>query len=162
MTKRLMLLAAAGALLLAFTPHGNIPGKAELEVDGGTIEIDYVAPELKGRDLLANLKRPGANPWRLGADRPTTLSTPVDLAFGEDTLGSGRYTLRVYWDDEDRWWLRAYDSGQSVAATLPLEKSTSDQSEEHLVISLDGSAGNASIRIQWGTHVLDGTFSAAG
>lgn len=162
MKSKLPLAALAALLMPAWMLfHGNIPGKTELEVDGGKIAIDYVAPELQGRDVEEEIRKPGANPWRLGADRATTLTTPVDLKFGDGVLPAGRYTLRAYLDDEGAWWLQAYDSSRAVAGKLPLTKSRAEKSEEHLVIELSGSASQGHVSIQWGRHKLDGDFSVA-
>ncbi len=148
----------AGAWALA---HGNQPGMAKLTVPSGEIVVDYVGPELKGRDINALIRQPGANPWRMGADKPTTLSTPVDIHFGEGVLGSGTYVLRAYLDDEGEWWLQAYDQSRKVVGKMELEASTSEESMENLEITLEGSAESAHIRIHWGTQVLTGSLSVA-
>ncbi len=162
MRTQLLLASLAAALTVAWMPlHGNVPGKAQLQVGEATIEIEYVAPAFKGRDIETAIRQPGANPWRLGADRPTTLTTPVPLQFGESTLPAGRYVLRAYFDDSDKWWLQAYDTSRSLIAQLPLSKSQSEEPADHLVIALDGSAKSAKVTIQWGQHLLSGDFSAA-
>lgn len=139
--------------------HGNKPGRAELNAGSGTITVDYVAPELKGRDIEAMLQQPGANPWRMGADRPTTLETAVPLRFGASDLSPGSYPLQAYRDDEERWWLQALDKARGVAGQFALEQSTAEDSEEHMVISLTRSGGTARFKLQWGTYVLSGDFS---
>ena len=162
MTKKVFCAFFLLALLGSWTSaHGNQPGTAKLEVSNGEIVIDYVGPELKGRDVKQMITQPGANPWRLGADKPTTLTTPVDLHFGDGVVGAGSYVLRAYLDDEGSWWLQAYDQSRKVVGKLPLKASDSKDSMENLQISLEGSAESARVRIHWGTQVLEGELSVA-
>ncbi len=154
----LVLLAVASVTIFA---HGNEPGRTALAVSGGEVVIDYVAPALKGRDLMAMLKQPGANPWRLGADAPTTLTTPVRLKFGEGVLSRGKYVLRAYLDDHGSWWLQAYDSNREEVGKLAMTSSNEKESKEHLEIVLSGAADAASLHIQWGTLALQGQLSVA-
>lgn len=147
-------------LSLPLLAHGNQPGKATLEVGNGEIQIVYTAPELKGRDINELIKMPGANPWRLGADRATVLETPVALNLGGESIPAGKYTLRAQLDDSGSWWLQFVDESRAVAGQLKLNASTASDSEEHLVIALSGSASDANLKIQWGKQILSGEFSA--
>lgn len=149
------------ALSLPAYGHGNKPGQAKLEVDGGTVTIDYIAPALEGRDINVMIKQPGANPWRLGADAPTTLATPVDLQFGDAVLAAGKYTLRAYLDESGDWWLQAYDSSRNLAGKIALELSQSSEPKENMEIRLTGSNDSVKVAVQWGTQVLAGNFSVA-
>ncbi len=156
--------AGLAVLTLAATTifaHGNEPGRTALAVTGGEVVIDYVAPTLKGRDLMALIKQPGANPWRLGADAATTLTTPVELKFGDGVLSPGKYVLRAYLDESGSWWLQAYDSNREVVGKLALKSSDEAESKERLEIVLSGSADAASVHIQWGAFALHGEFSVA-
>lgn len=141
--------------------HGNEPGKASVAVTGGEVVIDYVAPALKGRDLMALIKQPGANPWRLGADSPTTLTSPVKLKFGDGNLAPGKYVLRAYLDESGVWWLQAYDDQRNVTGKLQLKSSSDNDSQEHLVIALSGGPQSAVVTIEWGAYKLEGQFSVA-
>lgn len=154
-TSTLCLLLVSGLLLA----HGNKPGKTTLQAGSGEIEISYAAPELQGRDIGELIKMDGANPWRLGADRPTVLKTPVALKLGNESLPAGEYTLRAYLDEGGTWWLQ-FVQDRSVAGKLKLDSQTSGDSEEYLVIALSGSASSATVKIQWGKQVLSGQFSA--
>ena len=151
----LCLLLLPGVLLA----HGNKPGKATLAVGDGEISIVFTAPELKGRDIKELIKMEGANPWRMGADRATVLETPVALDLGGESLAAGKYTLRAYFDDDAHWWLQFVDDSRAVAGKLMLQSSTAEHSE-YMVINLSGSASNGAVKIQWGTLLLSGKFSA--
>ena len=161
MKKALVLMMVLISSLILTVAHGNQPGEAKAEVHGQTITIVYTAPHLNGRDVNELLQHPRANPWRLGADRPTTLSTPIDLQFGDSKLAAGDYPLRAYRDDDDHWWLQALDSSREVVAKLPLKKTEAGQSEDYMVISLSPKGHGASFQVQWGTYVLAGDFSMA-
>ena len=154
----MMVLISSLALAVA---HGNQPGEAKAEVHGQTITIVYTAPHLNGRDVNELLQQPRANPWRLGSDRATTLSSPIDLQFGDSKLAAGDYPLRAYRDDEDHWWLQAMDSSRNVVARLPLKKTEAAESEDYMVISLSPKGHGATLKVQWGTHLLAGDFSMA-
>ena len=154
----MMVLISSLALAVA---HGNQPGEAKAEVHGQTITIVYTAPHLNGRDVNELLQQPRANPWRLGSDRATTLSSPIDLQFGDSKLAAGDYPLRAYRDDEDHWWLQAMDSSRNVVARLPLKKTEAAESEDYMVISLSPKGHGATFKVQWGTHLLAGDFSMA-
>ncbi len=154
------IIVVMSSLVLA-VGHDNQPGEAKAEVHGQTITIVYTAPHLNGRDVNDLLQHPRANPWRLGADRPTTLSTPIDLQFGDSKLAAGDYDLRAHRDDEDRWSLQALDSSSEVVARLPLKKTEAGESEDYMVISLSPKGHGATFKVQWGTHLLAGDFSMA-
>ena len=155
-----LVIVLTSALALAVA-HGNKPGEAKAEVQGQTITVVYTAPHLNGRDVTELLKLPRANPWRLGADRATTLSSPIDLQFGDTRLAAGDYSLRAYRDSNDRWWLQALDSSREVVAKLPLKRTEAGESEDYVVISLSPKGHGATFKVQWGTHVLAGDFSLA-
>ncbi len=161
MKKVLVLMIVLMSSLALAVAHGNKKGEAKAEVHGQTITVVYTAPHLNGRDVNELLKRPRANPWRLGADVPTELSSPIDLQFGDTRLAAGDYRLRAYRDEDDHWWLQALDSSREVVASLPLKRTEADESEDYVVISLSPKGHGATFKVQWGTHVLAGDFSMA-
>ncbi len=156
-----LMMVLISSLALALALHGNKPGEAKAEVHGQTITVVYTAPHLNGRDVNELLQQPRANPWRLGSDRATTLSSPIDLQFGDSKLAAGDYPLRAYRDEEDHWWLQALDSSRNVVGKLPLKRTTADDSSDYMVISLSPKGHGATFKVQWGTHVLAGNFSMA-
>ena len=156
----ILMIVLMSSLALAVV-HGNKPGEAKAEVHGQTITVVYTAPHLNGRDVNELLQHPRANPWRLGADRATTLSSPIALQFGDTRLAAGDYSLRASRDEDDHWWLQALDSSRSVVGKLPLKKTEADESSDYMVISLSPKGHGATFKVQWGTHVLAGDFSMA-
>jgi hypothetical protein len=91
-------LLGASALLLALA----LPAEAQQQasprdsvhavIGGATIHIDYGRPAKRGRDIFGGLV-PWNEPWRTGANQPTTITTTQDLAFGTYTLPAGTYAL---------------------------------------------------------------------
>jgi hypothetical protein len=66
-------------------------GKAELSAGTGSITVDYGRPELKGRDMLAQLQV--GQFWRMGMNQAAVLTTPVDLTFGSVKIPKGAYSI---------------------------------------------------------------------
>ena len=140
-------------------------GAAEATVKGQKISIDYGKPALKGRDLLA--QAPDGMVWRLGMNEATHITSTGDLVVGGKELKAGKYTLWVRKTGADTWTLAfhpktgvwgapALKDGFVAEAPLKLEKA-SDSAEE-LMIALGDKAGDAAIKIHWGTALLTGTF----
>jgi hypothetical protein len=153
----LLALCLSLACILAFG-HGNQPGKAELAVPGGTVTIEYGSPDLNGRDV-STLLQPG-KVWRLGADRPTNLDTPVALKFGDATIQPGKYVLRARLDEQSQWWLEIAQ-GTTAAGKTQLKKSQAPNSEAHLKITMEGKPQAAVLKIHWGTQLLETNFAVA-
>lgn len=145
------------AALLAL--HGNKPGKTEMAVSGGAVAVDFVGPDLMDRDISTMIK-PG-QPWRLGADKPTTLDTPVALQFGDSRIPAGKYVLRALFDNDSKWWLEIQDSARNFVAKIPLKKFTTRDSAKNMVIVLEGRPEAATLRVHWGTQALESNFSVA-
>ncbi len=161
MKKVLVFLVILMRSLALVAAHENRPGEATAVVHGQTVTVVYTAPHLKGRDVNELLQHPRANPWRLGADRPTTLSSPIALQFGDARLAAGEYKLRASRDSDDHWWLEALDSSGDVVGKLGLERTEADESVDYMLISLSPKGHGATFEIQWGTHLLAGDFAAA-
>src|SRR5262245_8931840 len=96
--------AVAVPVLLA---HGNKPGTATASIGGGEVKVDYVGPAASGRDVLS-LLAPGSY-WRMGADKPTTITTAVDLKFGSSVVPKGTYTLVAHLSEDKKWTLVVAD-----------------------------------------------------
>jgi hypothetical protein len=58
-----------------------------------TIRLDFGQPHLSGRARHTDSLVPYAQPWRTGANAPTTLTTEVDLVLGGVELPTGKYVL---------------------------------------------------------------------
>lgn len=143
-------------------------GKAEIQISGKTISIDYGRPELRGRDMLAQAEE--GMVWRLGMNEATTLTTDGALVFGETVLAPGTYTLfakhvragqwtLVLNSETGLWGAFNHDPSKDVAE-IPLQLKTLDQTVEKLTITLEGSGTHQGrLAVRWGTHELATEFT---
>ena len=170
--KRLVTIAfgLAVALVVPACRAANGRGKTEIEVNGKKVSIDYGRPALHGRsvgDMLSKLKEGGF--WRLGADSSTTFETGSDLAFGDQTVPAGTYSLWAEKLAGNKWdlvfnkqhgqWGTDHDPAQDFVK-VPLEQSKADDSAETVTIELEAEGGGGNLSIQWGDLALESSFTA--
>jgi len=96
MKKLLTLLFTAG---LAGIGHGQIkapdasPAATLSQVVGfATVTIEYNRPQLKGRDMFAELTREG-EVWRTGANMSTRLTTTDEISIEGSKIPAGNYSI---------------------------------------------------------------------
>jgi len=112
---------------------------------------------LKGRDMLG--KAEVGQEWRMGADAPTTLNTPVSLSFGGASVPPGEYVLRAKKVSDKDWVLKLERDGKT-AAEVPLQSSSLDKSVEVFTIDLTEEKGQGVFRMSWGNVALSTRFTA--
>jgi hypothetical protein len=149
-------LALSLGLTAAATAHGNTRGEAKVSLAGKPIVVDYGRPSLKGRDMLG--KAEVGQEWRMGADAPTTLDTPVSLSFGGVTVPPGKYVLKAKKVSDKDWTLKLDRDGKTVE--VPLQSSTLDKSVEMFTIDLTEEKGQGVFRMSWGNVALATRFTA--
>jgi hypothetical protein len=73
---------------------GELSGRGETTtmVHGATIDLDWGAPRMRGREIWGGLVRFGEL-WRTGANRATHFTTDRPLRFGTLDVPAGSYTL---------------------------------------------------------------------
>jgi hypothetical protein len=158
MLKRFVFVAALCALAAPAFPQANPRGEAEATVAGKAVSIEYGRPSLKGRDMLAQAQV--GQPWRLGADAATTLTTEADLAFGDAKVPSGEYTLTATKVAADTWHLNVLNGAdRSEVANVPLTLGRTDAPVETFTIELMGDGDNGKVTISWGQTVLTADFT---
>ncbi|HKG21377.1 MAG TPA: DUF2911 domain-containing protein [Blastocatellia bacterium] len=138
---------------------GTDRGRAVLRVEGGTVSVEYGRPALKGRDL-EQMMSPGQE-WRMGSNAATTLSTDVDLKFGDRLVPKGDYVLKAKLDDQRQWHLIAEKEGGAAAAEIPLSFRKADNSVELLTIELKERDKGGALVLQWGDLMLSTDFEKA-
>jgi hypothetical protein len=158
--------AAMAALSLPLAlAHGNKPGTASAKIGGGQVKIDYVGPAAMGRDVQS-LLTPGSY-WRMGADKPTTLETDVDLKFGATVVPKGTYKLVAHLSEDKKWTLVvAEDLGSGSKPTKVVGQadgvvSSNASPVENMTITLEGSGAKGKFILDWGNARLTAEFSAA-
>lgn len=81
-----------GTSEVSLSPANAPPGTA---VPPSVIRLDFGQPHLRGRTLLTDSLVPYDQPWRLGANAATTLTTDVDLMIGTAQVGKGTWVLEA-------------------------------------------------------------------
>ena len=150
-------LALTVGLASAAAAQMNPRGEAKVTLAGKEIVVDYGRPSLKGRDMLG--KAEVGQEWRMGADRATTLKTPVDLTFGTTQVPAGEYVLKARKVSDTDWVLKLERDG-TAAAEVPLQASTLDKSVEVFTIDLAEEKGQGVFRMSWGNRALAARFTA--
>jgi hypothetical protein len=164
--RRISIAAGAAALSIPLVlAHGNKPGTATASIGGGQVKVDYVGPSAMGRDVMS-LLAPGSY-WRMGADRPTTLTTDVDLKFGDTVVPKGTYKLVAHLSQDKKWSLVvAEDLGSGFKPTRVIGQangliSSSSTPVENMTIKLEGSGSKGKFILDWGNARLTAEFAAA-
>lgn len=140
-------------------------GKAELDAGAGAITVDYGRPELKGRDMLAQLQ--AGQFWRMGSNQATVMTTPVDLTFGSTKIPKGAYSLWLKLAAQDKFelvfnsqtgqWGMQHDVSKDVYQ-VPMKKGVLPNSVETFTIELKKAPQGGVFELQWGTTTLGADF----
>lgn len=151
--------------------QGNPRGTSKLDLKGKVVSVEYGRPSLKGRTVqqMFDQLKPG-DFWRLGADKSTTFSTGLELAFGDVALPAGEYSLWARKGSDGGWklvfnkqhgqWGMQHDVAQDYAA-VPLKETKAATAAEAVTISLasEGEGGGV-VSIHWGDIELAADFKA--
>ena len=161
-----MMIALAASALAQRNPRGT----ANLTLKGKTISVEYGRPSLKGRtvdQMLSQLK--AGDVWRLGADKSTTFTTVLDLAFGDVTVPAGEYSLWMQKQADNSWklvfnkqhgqWGTQHDAAQDLVSA-PLKQLQAAESVEMVTITLAEAGEGGVISIEWGTMKVTASFTA--
>jgi hypothetical protein len=161
-------LALVLAVSAAAQPAGGpARGKAEMKAGAGSITIDYGRPELKGRDMLSQLK--DGESWRMGMNQATVLTTPADLTFGSTRIAKGAYSLflkkagdafQLVFNSQTGQWGTQHDASKDVA-TVPMTKSAAASPVEAFTIELNPKGDGGSLDLSWGATRLSAPFQVA-
>jgi hypothetical protein len=162
-------LCAVAVLLISLPalPQGA-RGKAQLNTPKGEIVVDYGRPQLKGRDPLT-WQETGSY-WRMGNNTMTTLTTPVDLAFGATKLPKGSYGIWLLKVAADQYQLvfNSQNSGMGMehekekdVASVPLKKIATPSPVEAFTIELKPAPKGGTFSLSWGAASLATDFQIA-
>jgi hypothetical protein len=134
----------------------------QVTVAGQVLKVCYGRPSVRGRQVAGGLV-PFGQPWRLGANEPTTLHVPFAAEIAGVRVAPGSYTLYVV-ASEDQWeihvnrsvnrWgipidaaVQAEDVGRG---TVPVAKTTTPV--EVLTLTFAPSNGDATaLVVEWET-----------
>lgn len=135
------------------------PDSSSVTLGDGVLKICYSSPRKRGREIFGGLV-PYDQPWRLGANEPTTLHVTTPVTVGEVELAPGSYAVYAVPGTEgwevvfngavERWGIpideevRQHDVG-SVGVTPSATEST----VENMTLTLEASDGGATLAMAW-------------
>lgn len=134
-------------------------GLASLPLEGGTVSVEYGRPALRGRSV-EKLISPGQE-WRMGSNSATTLSTDVDLKFGDKLVPKGTYVLKARLNEEQKWHLLVLKQDETPVTEIPLSLQKLDNAVELMTIELKAKSKGGTFNLQWGELMLWTDFEKA-
>ena len=133
------------------------PAVASVTLQGGTIQLKYNSPSMRGREIYGGLV-PYGKVWRTGANPATTLITPISLHIGNLLVPAGTYTMYTL-PDKDNWmliinkhtkqWGTEYYPNEDLGR-VKMDQDSIDTPQEVMSISFDHVEKNsAEMHIRW-------------
>ena len=134
------------------------PATASVTVAGGTIDIHYNTPHLRGRHLGGPEIVPYNQVWRTGANAATTLITSVPLKFGDLLVPAGTHTIYTL-PNKDGWqlilnnqtgqWGTEYHQEQDLGR-VPMQSKPLATPQEVMSISFENTKPNSTeLHVRW-------------
>jgi hypothetical protein len=135
------------------------PATASVTIAGGTIDIRYNTPQMRGRKIMGGLV-PYGKVWRTGANPATTLITSVPLKFGALLVPAGTHTIYSL-PSEDTWlliinnqtgqWGLTYDQGKDLGR-IPMLAKPMAASQEGMSLSFENTTPTSTeLHMRWET-----------
>jgi hypothetical protein len=135
------------------------PATANVTVAGGTIDIRYNTPQMRGRKIMGDLV-PYGKVWRTGANPATTLITSVPLKFGSLLVPAGTHTLYTL-PSADTWqlilnnqtgqWGLVYDQGKDLGR-IPMQSKAMAAPQEGMSLSFENTTPTSTeLHMRWET-----------
>jgi len=148
--------AASGA---AQVPLASEAATASVTVAGGTIDIRYNTPHMRGRKIMGSLV-PWGKVWRTGANPATMLITSVPLKFGDLLVPAGQHTIYTL-PSADTWqliinnqtgqWGTVYTPGMDLGRT-PMKRKPMSAPQRVMSISFENTTANSTeLHVRWET-----------
>jgi hypothetical protein len=133
------------------------PATAHATVAGGTIDVKYSTPKMRGRKIMGALV-PYGQVWRTGANPATTIITSVPLKFGTLTVPAGTHTLYTL-PNENGWqliinnqtgqWGTEYHQEQDLGR-VPMKSKPLSSPQEVMSISFENTKPDSTeMHVRW-------------
>jgi hypothetical protein len=130
---------------------------ASVTVAGGTIDVKYNTPKVRGRKIMGALV-PYGQVWRTGANPATTIITSVPLKFGNLLVPAGTHTLytlpsagtwQLIINKQIGQWGTVYNQDQDLGRT-PMKAKTLSAPQEVMSISFENTTANSTeLHVRW-------------
>lgn len=142
------------------TGRASPPDSASVALGGGTAKVCYSAPSIRGRQIMGGLV-PYGEPWRMGANEPTTLHLPVAAEVGGVRVEAGSYALYAIpgeseWtivlnSDPARWGIPINDQVRANdVGSFTVQPEAIDEAVERMTIEMESAAGGAArVVLEW-------------
>lgn len=149
------------------------PDSASVTLDGKRAKICYSSPRARGREIMGGLV-PYGQPWRLGANEPTTLHLTFAADVGGVRVGPGSYSLyaipgREEWEivvngSTRRWGVPIDDEVRAAdVGSVTVDPAETDEMVENLTLSFDPAGPRAAtLVIEWERTRLEVPVRRAG
>jgi hypothetical protein len=134
------------------------PATANVTIAGGTIDIKYSSPRLRGRHVGGPEIVPYGQVWRTGANPATTIITSVPLKFGTLMVPAGTHTLytlpnangwQLIINKQTGQWGTEYHQEQDLGR-LPMQSKTLSSPQENMSISFENTKPNSTeLHVRW-------------
>ncbi len=132
---------------------------ASVEIAGGTVDVRYNSPRMRGRKIMGDLV-PYGQVWRTGANAATTLITSVPLKFGNLLVPAGTHTIYTL-PSADAWqliinnqtgqWGTVYTQNMDLGRT-PMMKKTLSAPQENMIFSFENTTKDSTeMHVRWET-----------
>jgi Protein of unknown function (DUF2911) len=126
---------------------------------GGTINVDYSTPSMRGRTIFGKLV-PYGEVWRAGANKATTFVVSKDVTVGGKAVPAGSYTLFTI-PEKDKWtliiskktgeWGVPYPGAADDFARIDMTSSQMAAPQEKFSISFDKTGAGCTMKLAWET-----------
>lgn len=135
------------------------PDSASVRLGNGVAKVCYSSPRARDHEIMGELVSYG-QPWRLGANEPTTLHLTAPAVFGGVSLEPGSYALyaipgQEQWEivvngGTERWGIPIDEDVRSRdIGSVTVEPSETDGLVENLSLSFEQGDEGASLVIAW-------------
>jgi hypothetical protein len=141
-------------------PLASEAATASVTVGGGTIDIHYNTPHLRGRHVGGPEIVPYGQVWRTGANPATTLITSVPLVFGTLMVPAGTHTIYTLpsageWlliiNNETGQWGTEYKPEMDLGR-VPMKAKPMTAPQEVMSISFEHTTANSTeLHVRWET-----------
>jgi hypothetical protein len=143
----------------ANAPLPSPAATASVTVAGGTIDIHYNTPHIRGRKIMGGLV-PYGTVWRTGANPATTLITSVPLKFGDLLVPAGTHTIyslpgegtwQLIINNETGQWGTEYKPEMDLGR-VPMMGKSMTAPQEVMSLSFENTKANSTeLHIRWET-----------
>ncbi len=140
-----------------------------IRLGDGEAKLCYGRPSARGRTMIGGVD-PLGQPWRMGANEPTTLHVPFPARLGSVDLEPGAYSLYAIpgateWTivvnaNVNRWGIPiSPDVRSSDVGSFVVQPTESPEHEEMLTFSFVGADAAGILTFRWEGAVWDVAFS---